>query len=151
MVQQELTPLTGSGSHQAENQLCLAIGMGSGVWAASPPQDLGGSPGGKRDSPLNADEPGAARTQASHHRANVSENDANTREVRPRGEGGGMAVFELLGPALPPLIHESINPSYGFNQPMVVSVMYNLESQRSHLGTFRNKTCVYRSRNCSIR
>lgn len=52
----------------------------------------------------------------------MSEDDANTREARPRGGEREGALFGLLDPALPPLIREPINPSYGFKQPTVVSV-----------------------------
>ena len=37
-------------------------------------------------------------------------------------EERGRGRFGLLDPALPPLIREPINPSYGFKQPTVVSV-----------------------------
>lgn len=141
MVQVELTPLTYSRSGQTENHILL-----NGFWdvGSKPFSVPWWEPGEREESPLDADEPGAASGQ-------MRLRTMPTQEVGPRGGDRRPALLELLDPAVPPLIHEPVNPSFDFNQSMVVSVKYNPQSQRTLLGTFRNKTRVHRNRNCSIR
>ena len=117
VVQVELTPLTCSRSGQAENQILLAIGIGSGVWAASPPWDLGGGLG-KGKTVLSAlvslelPEPMLPTTEQVCLKMMPTQGKKDREEERGRTR---TALFGLLDPAVSPLIHEPIHSSYGFN------------------------------------
>lgn len=85
-----------------------------------------------------------ARPHASHLDMSVSQDEANTQGSRTesRGERWSRATLELLDSAVPPLIHEPTDPAFDFNLSAAVSVTYNLESPRTHLGTLEIRRYV---------
>ena len=131
-------------SGQAENQILLTLGIGSGMWPPSRPWDIGWSLGKCEftthtlSSPSNADQPGVARPHASHLDVNVFWDDTNTQGSRTvsRRERWIRTSLELLDPAVPPLIQEPRDPSSDFNPSAVVSVTHYLVSPKTHLGIF---------------